>query len=236
MLAYVNPPLRRNYFAGLWLLWAALLFGGFLFGPADPYGRMPLWTRITSSIILVITGWSWYALYRAHPRSRALLLLAVGMTCGLLGDLILAGLLPGGRSVLGGITAFGVGHIFYIMAALRLGKPRPLALSIWLLLGLVGWYLMVFHGQDAGVLHWAALPYALLLASTAGFATCLLAQDRLYLLFAIGAALFFLSDLILAGSLFSGLQFRLIDDVIWLTYGPGQMLIVWTASVILREK
>jgi hypothetical protein len=47
---------------------------------------------------------------------------------------------------------------------------------------------------------------------------------------AIGAALFLLSDLILAGELFSGLKFPLIGDVIWLTYGPAQALIVYAAG------
>ena len=38
------------------------------------------------------------------------------------------------------------------------------------------------------------------------------------------------SDLILAAQLFNDLSFSLIGDVIWLTYGPGQMLIVYSAA------
>jgi hypothetical protein len=75
------------------------------------------------------------------------------------------------------------------------------------------------------------LPYALLLASTAGLATGLALQSTYFVPLAIGAALFLLSDLILAGELFSGLQFPLIGDVIWLTYGPGQALIVYASGV-----
>ncbi|MBI5669683.1 MAG: hypothetical protein HZC41_16925 [Chloroflexi bacterium] len=37
-----------------------------------------------------------------------------------------------------------------------------------------------------------------------------------------------MSDLILAGELFSGINFPLIGDVMWLTYGPAQMLIVYS--------
>lgn len=236
------PPstTQRNWFIGLWLFWAILLFGGFIFGPADPDSRMPLWTRISSSTVLVLTAWSWYALYRRQ--APVLALLALGMSCGLLGDLTLAGLMPGGRSVIGGLVAFGLGHIFYIMAALQLGRgmgkgtavASATAWGFWLLLGLLGWYFMVFRGQEPSLLHWVALPYALLLASTAGLATGLAQVDRHFWLFTLGAALFFASDLILAGRLFSDLQFWLIGDVIWLTYGPGQMLIVYTATAILR--
>ncbi|MBK7217160.1 MAG: hypothetical protein IPH95_08940 [Candidatus Promineofilum sp.] len=86
------------------------------------------------------------------------------------------------------------------------------------------------------VIHWIALPYALLLATTAGLATGLaLAEGRLAPL-ALGTALFLLSDLILAGEMFSGLSFPLIDDVIWLTYGPAQMLIVYSVAAVLSRR
>jgi hypothetical protein len=42
----------------------------------------------------------------------------------------------------------------------------------------------------------------------------------------VGAALFLASDLILANQLFNRKSFPLVGDVIWLTYGPGQALIV----------
>ena len=78
------------------------------------------------------------------------------------------------------------------------------------------------------MLHLAALPYALLLASTAGFATGLALQSALFIPLALGAGLFLISDLILATQLFNKAYFWLISDVVWLTYGPGQMLIVFS--------
>lgn len=48
--------------------------------------------------------------------------------------------------------------------------------------------------------------------------------------FAIGGALFLVSDLILAAGLFNDTEFRFSGDVIWFTYGVGQMLIVMTAG------
>jgi hypothetical protein len=230
MFTYLGAA-QRFWLTGLLILWAIFLFGGFIFGKGER--RMPTWTRMVSSAVLVLAAWSWFIVNRGSFS----LLLALGMTLGFVGDVWLAGVMGDGRSIIGGIMAFGIGHIFYISAILTFGNQHGLgvrwgALAGWLLVGLVGWYLVVFRGQEVTMLHWAALPYALLLASTAGFATGLALQSSHFVPLALGAALFLLSDLILAGELFSGLKFPLIGDVIWLTYGPGQALIVYTASVI----
>ncbi len=226
---------QQFWLIGLLILWAIFLFGGFILGEGER--RMPTWARMASSAVLVVAAWSWFVVNDGDSFS---LLLALGMTLGFVGDLWLAGVLGDGRSIIGGIVAFGIGHIFYISAILIFGNEHGLnapgvrwgATAVWLLIGLVGWYFVVFRGQEATMLHWAALPYALLLASTAGLATSLALQSSRFVPMAIGAALFLLSDLILAGELFSGLKFPLIGDAIWLTYGPGQALIVYAATVV----
>jgi hypothetical protein len=231
MFAYLGSA-QRFWLIGLLMLWAVFLFGGVVFGSGER--RMPVWTRMVSSAVLVLAAWSWFTLNRGSFS----LLLALGMTLGFVGDLWLAGVLGNGRSVIGGIVAFGIGHIFYISAILTFGNQNGLnapgsrwgAVTVWLIIGLIGWYIVVFRGQDVTALHWAALPYALLLASTTGLATGLALQSSHFVPLAIGAALFLLSDLILAGELFSGLKFPLIGDVIWLTYGPAQALIVYAAG------
>ncbi len=227
----------------LWLitlafLWALFLLGGFLLGAPDAAEshRMPTWTRMTSSGVLVIAGWSWFVFGRQQRINRYALLISLGMTCGFLGDLFLASVLSAPNRVLAGIGSFAVGHIFYILAiaglANRLQLKDPVTrwgmLSIWWLVGLAGWYFVVFRGQEPTLVHWVALPYALLLASTAGLGSGLAGQVRRFIPLALGGALFLLSDLILAGDMFSGLTFRLIGDVVWLTYGPAQMLIVYS--------
>ena len=238
----LESPMQRFLMIGLLVLWGMFLFGGFLFGSSSETHRMPTWTRMASSITLVVAGWSWVVLSWEGGIRPFPTYIALGMTFGLLGDLILADLMPGGRSVPAGILSFGIGHILYIIGILQFGNQQSLnaggvrwgALAIWLLIGAVGWYFMVYRGQDATMLHWIALPYALLLAGTAGFATGLAVQSTLFVPMAVGAALFLLSDLILAAEIFNGLTFRSIGDVIWLTYGPGQMLIVYAIGAALR--
>jgi hypothetical protein len=234
-------PLQQQWLIALLVLWALFLFGGFIFGSKEAARRMPTWTRMASSLTLVVAAFSWYAFVRQTPAAGYALFVAIGMVCGFIGDLWLAGALPGGRSVIGGIVAFGIGHIFYITAFWRfanqsgLNDParRLIALAIWLLIGVVGWHLVVGRGRPLTALHWAALPYALLLATTAGVTSGLAWQDGRFIPLAIGAALFLFSDLLLAGELFAGLKFSLIDDAIWLTYGPAQMYIVYSVSTAL---
>lgn len=217
----------------LLIIWAVALFGGFIFGSESETHRTPTRNRMLSSFALVVAGWSWVGFIDGEIRPFAIAI-ALGMTFGFGGDLALSGWF--GRSVLRGIALFAVCHICYIVgmvwlmqwAGLTNGGIAPLA--IWLLIGLVGWYVVVFRGQKPTVLHWAALPYALLLAGTAGVATTLAVQSASFLWLAIGAALFLFSDLVLAGELFAGYKFRSVGDVIWLTYGPGQMLIVYSVG------
>ena len=104
--------------------WAALLFGGLL-GNADAERtrRMPRRTRMLSSLVLVIAAWTYVLLSRESAFADVSLLTAVGMSLGFVGDLFMAKLiLKDERHVLGGIGAFGLGHIAYIAAFLLLGN------------------------------------------------------------------------------------------------------------------
>ena len=239
------PDISRYWLMGLWLLWAILLFGGFIFGRESATHRIPVRLRMASSGVLVLAGWSWFFLSPASAAKPYALFIATGMSLGFIGDLALSGLRPFGRNVMGGIVAFGLGHIFYIAAILRYSNQTGLndpaarwgTLIIWLVIAVIAWYFVVFRGRATGKLHWAALPYALLLAATTGFATGLALQASLFVTLAAGAALFLFSDLVLAGELFGGLKFKSIGDVVWLTYGPGQMFIVYStgAAVLLAN-
>lgn len=227
----------------LLLVWGALLFGGFLFGRlnADSTHRMPTWTRMASSFTLVVAAWSGWLFTQSAPISSLSLLLAIGMTLGFIGDLFMAQLMPVRDFVIGGIAAFGLGHIAYIIGWWHFGDSYGLdvsgyrwgALVVWWLAGILGWYVVVFRGGERSVLHVAALPYALLLSTTAGVATGLALQLPLFVPLALGAASFLLSDLLLAAQLFNNLHFRYIGDVVWLLYGPAQMLIVYSLGSAL---
>lgn len=243
MLAGLNALPQSAWLIGLLIAWAALLYGGLLWRKPQPgrAGRMPVQTRLLSSATLVVAGWSWAFFSRDTAAAAYAIGIAAGMTLGLLGDLFMARLLPGPQPVLAGMAAFGLGHLAYIAAGLGFGNrygldawlPRYGAWGVWLLIGAVGWYLAARPDRRPTALHWAALPYALLLASTAGVASGLALQAGALLPFAAGAALFLFSDLLIALRMFSQRRFQRLDDLIWLTYGPGQMLIVYSIGAAM---
>ena len=225
-------------------VWAAFLFGGFLLGPTRENRRISRRARIASSVMLAAAGWSWQFFAAESDVWQYASLIAMGITFGLIGDLFLANLLnrSRSRSMMGGIGAFAIGHLFYISGILllvnrfHLNRPGPLwgALIGFWLAALAGWYVVVLRGQATpSPLHWAALPYALLLATTAGLAAGAALQNPAFFPLALGAFLFLFSDLVLAGALFSDLHFPLVHDVVWLTYGPGQMLIVFSIGAAM---
>lgn len=228
----------------LFICWAVLLFGGLLGKPdAERTRRMPRWMRMASSFVLVVAAWSFALFHRQSNSADVAVLVAVGMTLGFVGDLFMARLiLRDNRHIFGGIGSFGLGHIAYIAALLMLADRHAVdnaglrwgALIVVLLIGVAAWYGVVYRpSHERGTLHLAALPYALLLSTTAGVAVGLALIDGRYLPVAVGAVLFLTSDLILAARLFNKLYFRWIDDWVWLTYGPAQMLIVFGMGMML---
>ncbi len=206
-----------------WILvavWALLLFGGVIFL------RMPRWTRLGSSLVLVILVWYGYVLAEDLSAVRYAGFIAAGMTLGLVGDLYMAQVLPSSNRMVTGMAAFGLGHIFYITAIVSYAPLGWIAWLIWVLVGATLAYAVIMRSKQPLVLRRAALVYSILLASTAGVAGGLAIQHPLFTGLAVGGALFLISDLLIALDLFRDRQLPAMNIWIWLTYGPAQALIV----------
>jgi hypothetical protein len=231
------------WMTGLLAVWFCLLFGGFLLGKPSPRSdrRMPLWARTGSSAVLVIASWIWFYLAMSTDASLFAALIATGMSLGFVGDLLMARLIPVIRHVLAAMAVFGLGHVAYTLAMATFVAKYPPAnpkscLGAWVgwtIAGVTGWWLVVYRKSRRTKLEWAALLYTLLAAGTAGLSTCLALQNANFIPAAIGAALFLLSDTLLAAHLFGGFRFHLIRDLVWLIYGPAQMLIIYSVPAAI---
>jgi uncharacterized membrane protein YhhN len=244
MIAVPLLPVQQAWLISLLALWFALLVGGFIFGkPAVEDDRsMPVWTRIGSSALLVLASLSWLYVASGTPAGLFAALIALGILLCFAGDLLLAGLLPVPKPLAPSMIGFGLGHACYILAfssfIARITSEIPRWCAGvwigWLLVGVGVWWQVVLRGQYHKRLRWPALAYTLLLATTAAVTTCLALQDRTFAPAAVGAMLFLASDSILAGNIFDNWQFRSLHDVVWLTYGPAQMLIVYSVGAAVN--
>ena len=241
-------PISGPYAALLYALlaiWAALLILGFAFGRLDEerVNRIPRTNKILSSAILVVCALIWWlAGASGTPLTTYAALLFFGMAFSFLGDVIMAELLPLPQHVLLGMGAFGVAHVLYIVAYLRLGSvlglqggwARTIGLAALLVLAVVLWWMLIRSPQTPAVLNYGSLGYALLLAAMAGLAVSLALQEPHFVPLALGAVLFLVSDVFLGHRLFQGGKFLLVGDLVWMTYIVGQLLIVFSTATGLR--
>ncbi|MFL5801661.1 MAG: lysoplasmalogenase [Roseiflexaceae bacterium] len=233
---------RRAVYA-LYSLAAALLLLGRALGRPDPRRRngIPLPLRMLSSALVLACA---LLLRRsAGPRQdRAARLVAGGMGCGFVGDLVMARIIPLPKHVIFGMLAFGAGHVLYMRAfldrarAMAAGETATAgraatAVGVGWALGLAGWWALARNPALGKTLNYSALAYSLLLSSMSGLAASLAARDRRYTPLAIGGALFLASDTLLASELFRKTHFTGIGDVVWLAYITGQALIVGTIGL-----
>jgi len=187
----------------------ALVYGrSFCNAPAAP-------ARTLTKTLSVLT------LALAAPAFGAPAAIALGLALGAAGDFFLSR--PGERSFLAGMAAFAAGHLAYASGFLGAGAtlPGPGVLVPLLALGLSTEFWLAPH---TGGLRWPVRGYVvvILVMAAAAFG---LPRGAVTL----GAALFILSDLILAIELFRfGPERPALwrARVLWAAYWGGQLLIL----------
>lgn len=235
-----QPAWLRGWLGTLWGAWFVCLPGNLV--AIGVLGREGLarWWFLSSVALSLAAGGHWLA-RRRTPAGRFALGIAVGMIFGCLADSY--GALPKAWRVAETLAVimplFALGHVAYIAAcwdlAGRLGLRRRgvwlASLAVWVLVGVGLWVALVTDGSKAGVYRWPALGYTVLLCATAGTTSALALQRRRFGVMALGAVLFLVSDAVLAVYLFYEAS-RALGVAVWITYGLGQMLIVYGAAAV----
>ncbi len=192
--------------------------------------------RLSTSWILVICAW---IIWAASTTLRApALLIALGMTFGALGDLVLADVIPLPKRMISGILVFSIGHLCYIagfsQTARLLGLNDPFAESLlWVVFVIAAtflWFFLIYNPAKSRVLNFGSLFYGWLIAVMAGTASALALADPRFTLTALGGVLFLISDILLGNREMRDNGWLLIHDVVWVLYITGQALIVLTAA------
>jgi hypothetical protein len=192
--------------------------------------------RLSTSWILVVCAWIMFSV-SSTLRTPALLI-ALGMTFGALGDLVLADVIPLPKRMISGIIVFSIGHLCYIAGfsqtarALVLNDPfsESILWAAFVISAALLWFFLIYNPAKSRVLNLGSLFYGWLIAIVAGTATALALADPRFTLTAIGGVLFLISDIILGNRELRDNGWFLVHDVVWVLYITGQAFIVLTAT------
>ncbi|MBN1852777.1 MAG: hypothetical protein JW829_08630 [Pirellulales bacterium] len=222
----------------LWLVWFGLLPATFV---AILITGESHWSRFwwVSSALLSVCAWLNWAFHRRDCLGLACGWMAAGMTFGMLADFYGAvKVLRFTEPLTIVIPLFALGHVSYIaglvILAHRLGwTGRATWRGVWStavvlynLLGLAIWVTLVYPSNALPGMHGPTAGYTVFLATAAATMATVAFFDKRFLAVGIGGALFLVSDGFLAVRLFQE-NWHGIGDLCWITYGVGQMLIVF---------
>lgn len=236
-----NQALTVLVAGGLAGLWVLSRFFGLIWGQATaaPEALAPGGLSVAGSAILALAAWWGAARWRDAVGARLAFGVAIGMTCGFLGDLALTQWAVEGRaSFLVALGAFGAGHASYVVALSSKLREWKLGSLAWPVAALGGWHFAIWGAEARpGGYVWPILAYGLALSGVAAVAASLAAKDRRHLMTVFGASAFMVSDFWIGLTVFNPERAKaayaaLGLDVVWLTYGPAQFLIVHSVAVI----
>ena len=228
--------------------------------PASPIS-IPREMRLGSSLCLTVAAWIWLESARLTSFETFALWFALGASLSCLGDFIVI-LVRAEHGPFVGLLCFITAHVAYIsgmispithtMRMAPAASEQPMAFLIpylaivwiWILVGMAVWYLRVYRPGDQDAINATPLIYAVILSVTAGLATGLAVQSSNFWLIAAGTILLWFSELVIAPQLLhdESLADEQADrprrlpsfgDLIWLTYGPGQMLVVFGLALAM---
>lgn len=133
-----------------------------------------------------------------------------GMAFGFIGDLIMMEIIPIHNYIVGGIISFGIGHLCYINAFNSiLNKIQEFPIFIRLIFPVIiltstFWGLIIYSPNMSLSILIGSLLYGLLLMIMVSYAIILVKLRSEFILVAIGAILFSISDIILGNNLYKG--------------------------------
>jgi uncharacterized membrane protein YhhN len=239
------PAPYATLFMGVIGVWALAFVGGLILGRwnHERTQRLPVWTKLVMiAAVLLIGGIEWLVFTpgtAAEPYARWIFL---GLLVGALGDLVMAKVFPIEKPLIPGMALFAIGHVFYLLAifVLRRSLYPGGFLSVALIVipslfaAALMWEFLVHNPKGSPRLNTAAFFYAMLIAVTAVFAAYFPVRSQIMFLLGIGMVLFLISDVLLSQPAIKHKGFTAIQDVIWIVYSTGQLLIALSIGEALR--
>lgn len=162
-------------------------------------------------------------------------LIFLGLLAGAVGDIFLADMIPVKRPEIGGMIAFGIGHLLYFAAILAAAAALDARTSQVVLSAIAGgalgigvWAGLVRNPGGSRTLNVGSLVYGILLVGVAAAALALWWGTGTMVSLAVGMVLFAISDMMLAQYLIRQRGFPSIRDVVWIIYSSAQVIIAFS--------
>ena len=165
---------------------------------------------LCSLFLLVIIFYNYISSTPTTPCYLYARWLFFGMAFGFIGDLIMMEIIPIHNYIVGGIIAFGAGHLCYINAFNTiLSKIQDFPVFIRIIFPIIIltstiWGVIIYSPIMSLSISISTLFYGLLLMIMVGYAIILVSLRIEFILVAIGAILFSISDIILGNNLYKG--------------------------------
>lgn len=178
--------------------------------------------------------------------NEAYICLALGLVCGLIGDVLLDLKLVykehDNEYLRGGFVSFGIGHVFYTLAlvlfagqyGIDLLVPLLVAVGAGIVLTIGTYFLTKMMKMDFGKNLVITLVYTFILNFITVLAIVLAIYNTAFISLAVGFVFFLISDLVLSMQYFGGKADSNILQVInHSTYYIAQILIASTAFILI---
>ncbi|RZF90428.1 lysoplasmalogenase [Pseudoalteromonas sp. CO302Y] len=196
----------------LYLLLATFYIALLMLQPALPQGVTALLkaTPILFLIVMVVK-------YRAQIQNRTVITLLLALSFSALGDVLLA--LDTGQLFIGGLAAFFVSHLFYIITMLPVKKYRIDVLLLYLFLA-IGVFCLLYPTLNEMLIPVIFYTIVLMIMASLTWMT-----DKSNGFLVLGGAVFVISDSILALNRFY-MPFAYADIAIMCSYYLAQFCLV----------
>ncbi|MEZ7276138.1 lysoplasmalogenase [Pseudoalteromonas sp. 68 DY56-GL68] len=196
----------------LYLLLATFYIALLMLQPALPQGVTALLkaTPILFLIVMVVK-------YRAQIQNRTVITLLLALSFSALGDVLLA--LDTGQLFIGGLAAFFVSHLFYIITMLPVKKYRIDVLLLYLFLA-IGVFCLLYPTLNEMLIPVIFYTIVLMIMASLTWMT-----DKSNGFLVLGGAVFVISDSILALNRFY-MPFSYADIAIMCSYYLAQFCLV----------
>ena len=194
-----------------------------------------LWLKGLTSLMFVALGVVnlMYAIKNKTSHFKFSIILVIGLTFAMLGDIVL------NINFIGGAILFAIGHIFYFVAYCFVSKFKVIDLaftaSIFIPSLLI---ILLVPALNFGsiLLQIVCSVYALIISLMLGKAVsnCLQLNSLLSLIIMAGSVLFFFSDLMLLLDVFASLP--VVGILCLATYYPAEFLLAHSVLAAAKEK